>query len=101
MASGEFEAIEVHDLVPRCYEVTHELLRRVVRSVNLRDGPELGVRTECEVDGGSGRLDLARRPVATLVDVLSRDGRLPLCAHIEKAHEEVVGQRLGPIGEDA
>jgi hypothetical protein len=28
--SGEVDAIEVHDLVPRSHEVTHELVLRVV-----------------------------------------------------------------------
>ena len=63
--------------------------------------PELGVRAEDEVDGGGGPLDLARGAVATLVHVLGRAGRLPLRAHVEQVHEEVVGQRLGPVGEDA
>ena len=69
--SGEVEPIEVHDLVPRRHEVTHELLLRVVAGVDLREGAELGVRAEDEVDGGGGPLDLARRAVATLVDVLA------------------------------
>src|SRR5438552_14841515 len=79
--SGEVEAIEVHDLVPRSHEVTHELLLRVVACVDLRDGSELGVRTEDEVDGGGGPLGLARREIATLVQVLRRRGCLPLRAH--------------------
>ena len=99
--STEVEAIEVHDLVPRRHEVTHELLLRVVTCVDLRDGSELGVRTEDEVDGGGGPLDLARGAIATLEHVLSRDGCLPLRAHVEQVHEEVIGQRLGPVGEDA
>jgi hypothetical protein len=33
--SGEVEPIEVHDLVPRGHEVTHELLLRVVARVDL------------------------------------------------------------------
>jgi hypothetical protein len=59
------------------------------------------MRTEDEVDGGGGPLDLARRAVATLVNVLSRDGCLPLRPNVEEVPEEVVGQRLGPLGEDA
>src|SRR5918911_2193335 len=96
--SGEVESIEVHDLVPRGHEVTHELLLRVVARVDLRDGSEHGVRTEDEVDRGGGPLDLARGAVATLVNVLLRGGNLPLRAHVHQVHEEVVGQRLGPVG---
>ena len=39
--------------------------------------------------------------VATLVDVLRRFRHLPLRAHVQQVHEEVVGQRAGPVGEDA
>ena len=38
------------------------------------------------------------RPSYTFV---VRGGRLPLRAHVEQVHEEVVGQRLRPVGEDA
>ena len=61
--------------------------------VDLRDGSELGVRAEDEVDGGGRPLDLAGGAVPALVDVLRRRGRLPLRAHVEQVHEEVVGQR--------
>src|SRR6266545_6397987 len=99
--SGDVEPIDVHDLVPRGHEVTHELLLGVVARVDLRDGSELGVRTEDEVDGGGGTLDLTRGAIPTLEQVLSRGGCLPLRAHVEQVHEEVVGQRLGPVGVDA
>ena len=39
--------------------------------------------------------------IATLVYVLIRGGCLPLRVQVEQVHEEVVGQRLGPAGEDA
>ena len=70
--SLKVEAIEIHHLVPRSHEVTHELLLRVVICVDFREGSELGVRAEDEVDGGAGPLDLARRAIATLVHVLIR-----------------------------
>src|SRR4051794_25759158 len=44
--SGEVEAVEVHDLVPRRHEVPHELLLRVVGGVDLGEGTELRVRAE-------------------------------------------------------
>ena len=59
------------------------------------------MRTEDEVDGGGSPLELARGAIATLVYVLIRGGWLPLRVHVEQVHEEVVGQRLGPAGEDA
>src|SRR5687768_18260789 len=72
---GEVEATQIHHLVPRSHEVTHELLLRVVRCVDLRDGSQLGVMTEDEVDGGAGPFDLARGAIATLEDVLRRGRR--------------------------
>src|SRR3954452_21724387 len=80
IGSGEVEPIEVHDLVPRGHEVAYELLLRVVARVDLRDGSELGVRTEDEVDGGGGPLELAGGTIPTLVHVLGRGGGLPLGA---------------------
>src|SRR5579885_3709550 len=99
--SDQVEAIVVHDLGPRGCEVTRELLLRVVLCVDLRERSKLGVVTEDEVDGGTGPLDLARRAIATLVHVRIRGGGLPLGAHVEQVHEEVVGQRPGPVGEHA
>jgi hypothetical protein len=37
--SGEIEPVEVHDLVPCGYEVTHEFVLCVAAGVDLRDGP--------------------------------------------------------------
>ncbi len=56
--SREVEAVEVHHLVPRSHEVTDELLLRVVTRVDFRDGAELRVRTEHEIDTRAGPLDL-------------------------------------------
>src|SRR4029450_10377017 len=53
--SDEVEPIEVHDLVPRGHEVTHELLLRVAARVDLRGGPQLGARAEDAIGGGGGR----------------------------------------------
>src|SRR5260370_8916046 len=99
--SGEVEPIEVHDLVPRGHEVTHKLLLRVVARVGLRDGSELGVRTEDEIGGGGGPLDLARGAIPALEHVLSGGGCLPLRAHVDQVPEEVVGQRPWPVGANA
>src|SRR5215813_3312819 len=98
--SHEIKAVEVHHLRPRSYEVTHELLLRVLLCVNLGEGSELGVRAEDQVDGGAGPLRRAGGAIAPLVHVLTRVGSLPLCAHVQQIHEEVVGQRPGALGED-
>ena len=41
--STQFEAIQVHDLVPGGHEVAHELARSVVTGIHLGDRAELGV----------------------------------------------------------
>jgi hypothetical protein len=64
------EAIEVHELVPRRHEVTHELALRVITGVDLRDASELGVRAEDEVNGAARSDDLAGHTTPTVVDVL-------------------------------
>src|SRR5437870_10776620 len=56
----EVVAIEVHDLVPRHHEVTHELLLPVIAGVDPGQRAELGMRAETEVGGRRGPLDLAR-----------------------------------------
>src|SRR5438034_10675911 len=50
LRSRKVEAIEVHHLGPRRDEVLDELRLRIRASVDLRQGPELGVRTEDEID---------------------------------------------------
>ena len=65
------EAVKIHHLVPRSHEVTHKRLLRVVACIDFRDGSELGVRTEDEVDGGARPLDLTRPAVTPLEDVLA------------------------------
>src|SRR2546425_10089770 len=101
LRSGKVEAIEVHHLGPGPDEVLDELRLRIRASVNLRQGPELGVRTEDEIDTRAGPLDLARLAIAPFEHVLGVRCRLPLRAHVEQVHEEVVGQRFRPLGKDA
>ena len=48
----DVEAVEHHHLGPRLDEVLRKLLFAVLRSVDLRDRAELGVRSEDEVHGG-------------------------------------------------
>src|SRR3954468_644395 len=88
--SAEVEAVEVHDLVPRGDEVLDEPLLRVVAGVDLGDGPELGVGTEDEIGGRRRPTELTRRAIDALVLPFRRGRRLPLGAHVEQVHEEVV-----------
>src|SRR5580698_10863850 len=48
---GQVESIQIHHLVPRRRKVPHERRLGVVAAVELRDGSEVRVRTEDEVDG--------------------------------------------------
>src|SRR5260370_30209052 len=86
--SGEVEAIEVHHLGPCCHEVFHELLLRVRARIDFREGAQLRVRTEDQVDTGADPLGLARLPVAALVHAFTVSGGLPLRAHVEQVDEE-------------
>ena len=99
--SGEVKAIQVHHLVPGRDKVMDKLLLRVRTSIHLGQGPELRVRTEDEIDTRAGPLDLARLAIAPFEHVLGIRDRLPLGAHVEQVHKEVIGQRLRPLGEDA
>src|SRR5512136_2334273 len=101
LRSRKVEAVKVHDLVPRRYKVVHELLLGVLTAIDLRDGPELGVRTEDEVDTGAGPLEFARGAITTFEHVCVFRGCLPRRAHVEQIHEEVIGERLRALGEDA
>ena len=59
LRSGEVETVKVHHLGPCRHKVLDKLLLRVRASVDLGQGPELGVRTEDEVDTGAGPLEFA------------------------------------------
>ena len=100
-SNAEVEAVKVHYLVPYRYKVVQEFLLGVLTSVDFRQGPELGVRTEDEVDTGAGPLEFARGAITTLEHVFVFRGCLPRRAHVEQIHEEVIGERLWPLGEDA
>src|SRR5882724_6840546 len=65
--SGEVVAVEVHHLVPGRHEIFHKLLLRVRARIDFCKGPELGVRTEDQVNTGAGPLDRLRLAVPPLV----------------------------------
>ena len=56
--------------MPRVDEVLDKLLFAVFGGVDLREGPEPGVRSEYQIDTAARPFDLARLTVADLVDVL-------------------------------
>src|SRR5277367_1759262 len=99
--SGEVKAIQVHHLGPRSRKVAHKRLLRVGTCIDFREGSELGVRTEDEIDAGAGPLQLAGRAVANLEHIFGFRGRLPFVAHVEQVHKEVIGECLWPLREDA
>ena len=70
------------------YEL-QEFLPVVLTSIDFRQGPELGVRTEDEVDTGAGPLEFARCAITTLEHVLVLPDGRPLHAHVEQVGEEV------------
>src|SRR5439155_17618269 len=88
--SRKVEAIKVHHLGPGPDEVLDELRLRIRASVDLGQGAELGVRTEDEIDTRAGPLDLAPLAIAPFEHVLGVRCRLPLRAHVEQVHEEVI-----------
>src|SRR6266545_4231452 len=61
-ALAEVEAIEVHHLGPRGHEVCHKLLLSVRACIDFREGTQLRVRTEDQVDTGAGPPDRIRLP---------------------------------------
>ena len=99
--SAEVETVEVHDFVPGCYEVVQELLLGVRAGVDFRQGAELGVGAENEIDTGGGPFERARCAIATLEDVIVFVGWLPCGAHVEQSQEEVIGEGRRPPGENA
>jgi hypothetical protein len=101
LRSGDIKSVKVHDLVPSRDKVAQEQLLRVLTSIDFRDGSELGVRTEDQVDTGAGPLEFARRAITPFEDVVGFRCCLPGRAHVEQVDEKVIGQGLWPLGEDA
>src|ERR1700722_10214814 len=80
--SGEVEAVRVHHPGPRLDEVLRKLLLGVRASIDFRDGAELGMRTEDQVDACSGPLHRPGLAVAALVLAIGAS-RPPFRAHVE------------------
>src|SRR4051812_40091968 len=97
---GDVVAIQVHDLVPCGDKVFYEPLLRSRAGIDFREGTQLRVRTEDQVDACSGPLERVRLAVTAFVLTFLTGGRLPLCAHVQQVDEEVVRQNSGSRGED-
>jgi hypothetical protein len=98
---SEVETVKIHDFVPGRDKVVQELFLRVVTSVDFCQGAQLGVRTEDQVNTGASPLEFARRAITPLEHIMILRNCMPHRAHVEQIHEEVVGERLWPPGEDA
>ncbi len=62
----------------------HELTLRVGTAVNFRQGAELGVGAEDEIDACAGPFHLAGLAIAAFEEVGGFRDRLPFCAHVEQ-----------------
>src|SRR5271157_201995 len=100
-SSREVEAIQVHYLAPCRYKVAYELLLPVAACIHFREGAELRVRTEDQIDYGARPLELAARPIAPFQHAVRCRGLLPLRLHVEQIHKEIIGQCSGPFGKNA
>jgi len=98
--SGEVETVKVHNFVPRRYKVVQNSpgspdMRR------LPPGRGAGSSNRRSGRHGAGPLELARPTITPFKHVVVCRGCLPRRAHVEQVHEEVIGERLWPPGEDA
>ena len=98
---SQVKTIEVHHLGPGRDEILHELLVRVRAAVDFRQRAELRVRAENQISSCCRPAKFARLPISSLKRVVRIRGRLPHRTHIEQVDEEIVGQRLRPLREDA
>jgi hypothetical protein len=63
MLHGEIETIKVHHFGPGCHEVVDKLLLGIRTSIDFGQCPELGVRTEDEIDTRAGPPYFASRAI--------------------------------------
>src|SRR5262245_17993529 len=56
LATNDVVAVEIHHLGPRRHKILGELLLRVLASIDFREGAELRVRAEDQVDAAGGPL---------------------------------------------
>ena len=96
----EIKPIQVHHLVPGGDEVLQELMLGIGAGVDLGQGAQLGIGAEDQIDAGGGPLDGAGGAIAAFEEARFAVDRLPFGGHVEQICEEIVGERLGPFGED-
>src|SRR5581483_921950 len=99
----DIESIVVHDLRPSCNEILRKLLFRVGAGIDFSEGAQLRVRSEDEVDASGGPFELVGLPVPSFINRPRAIGAcrwLPLRAHVEQIHKEVVRQSTGPVSEN-
>src|ERR1700733_6889752 len=84
-------SIQVHNLIPRGYEVLHEDLLRVGRCINFRDGPELRVETEDQVHTRAGPLDLTCPAIQPLKQAFRSEDAFPSVAMSSRLGSRLLG----------
>ncbi len=77
--SGEIEAIRFITLSQAATKSCTNDCVRVVTRVDFGEGPELGVRTEDQIDARACPLELARLAIVPLEDVFGCRGRPATC----------------------
>jgi hypothetical protein len=101
LRSCDIETIKVHHFGPGCHEVLDKLLLTICASIDLGQCPELGVRTEDEIDTRAGPPGFASLAIVALEHVGVFRYRLPLRAHVKQVDKEVVGERFRRFGKNA
>ena len=101
VASGrQVEAVEVHHLGPSPDEGVDEGRPRVVGGVGFRQGAQLRVRPEDQIDPRPRPLGLAGLAVLGGEDVIALRRPRHAGAGLQQVDEEVVGQHARTVGED-
>ena len=77
-----------------------ELLLRVRTGIGFRQCPQLGIRTEDQIDAGAAPPAFTRCAIGPFKHLFGVRQRLPVRAHVEQVDEEVVAERSRPLGED-
>ena len=70
LLTNKVETVKVHYLVPHPYKIMYELFLGILTCVNFRQSPELGVRTEDEVNPGGGPLKFAALTITAFKQIV-------------------------------
>src|SRR6478609_3750784 len=96
VSSANIEPVQAHHLSPGRREVARERFARVRAAVHLGHRAQLRAGPEDQVDARTRPPHLAGLAVAPFEHARVLGRRLPLGAHVQQVHEEVVGQRARP-----